>query len=68
MHLNSLKTRPILGIISRLDIQKGLDLFIEILNDILSLDIGIVILGSGDKNIQDKIQRESEKHPGLVGN
>ncbi|MDY6863969.1 MAG: glycogen synthase GlgA [Thermodesulfobacteriota bacterium] len=64
----SLKTRPVLGMTTRLDTQKGLDLFVEILNDILNLDVGLVILGSGDEDIlQDKIRAAAEKHPGLVG-
>jgi starch synthase len=63
----SLKKRPILGMISRLSTQKGLDLLVEILDDILDLDIGLVVLGSGDEGIQQAIAEAARRHPGRVG-
>jgi starch synthase len=63
----SLKKRPILGIISRLSTQKGLDLLVEILDDMLDLDIGLVVLGSGDEAIQEAIAKAARRHPGRVG-
>jgi starch synthase len=63
----SLTERPLLGMISRLDTQKGLDLLVQILDDVLELDIGLVVLGSGDEEIQEAIQRAADRHPGQVG-
>lgn len=63
----SLKSRPLLGMISRLDTQKGLDLLVQILDDVLALEVGLVILGSGDKRIQQGIQEAAARHPGRVG-
>jgi starch synthase len=63
----SLKDKPLLGMISRLDTQKGLDLLVSILEKILALDIGLIILGSGDEKIQAAIQRAAKRHPGKVG-
>ena len=63
----SLRERPLLGMISRLDAQKGLDLLVEILNDILALDAGLVVLGSGDESIQEAIQNVAKTNPGRVG-
>jgi len=62
-----LRRRPLLGMISRLDAQKGLDLLVKILNDILALDVGLVVLGSGDEGIHMAIKEASENHPGMVG-
>jgi starch synthase len=62
-----LKERPVLGMISRLSAQKGLDLLVQILDDILSLDVGLVVLGSGDQHIQEAIQDAADRHPGRVG-
>jgi starch synthase len=62
-----LTKRPLLGMISRLDAQKGLDLLVKILDDILTLDVGLVILGSGDERIQGAIQEAAQRHPGRVG-
>ena len=62
-----LRRRPLLAMISRLDAQKGLDLLVKILNDILALDVGLVVLGSGDEGIHMAIKEASENHPGKVG-
>lgn len=62
-----LRDRPLMGMITRLDIQKGLDLLVEILDDILDLNVGLVILGSGDEHIQKAIGQAGERHPGRVG-
>jgi starch synthase len=63
----SLTERPLMAMISRLDAQKGLDLLVQILDDVLELDIGLVVLGSGDEGIQEAIQRAADRHPGQVG-
>jgi starch synthase len=63
----SLTERPLMAMISRLDAQKGLDLLVQILDDVLELDIGLVVLGSGDEEIQEAIQRAADRHPGQVG-
>ena len=63
----SLRSRPLLGVISRLDGQKGFDLLVELLEDILALDVGLVVLGSGAESIQTAIEETAERHPGRVG-
>jgi starch synthase len=68
MELDStLQERPLLGMISRLDMQKGLDLVVKILGKILAMDVGLIVLGSGDEKIQQAIQRAAKKNPGRVG-
>ena len=62
-----LSKRPLLGMISRLDTQKGLDLLVEIIDDILALEVGLVVLGAGDEKIQNAIQEAADRHPGRVG-
>lgn len=63
----SLGKRPLLGMISRLDAQKGLDLLVQILDDILTMDVGLVVLGSGDEHIQQAIQKVAQRYSGRVG-
>ncbi len=63
----SLTNKPLLGMISRLDAQKGLDILVTILDKILALDMGLVILGSGDEKIQVAIQQAADRHSGKVG-
>jgi starch synthase len=59
--------KPLLGMISRLDNQKGFDLLIEILDEILEMDVGLILLGSGDELIQNAIQEAAIRHKGQVG-
>ena len=60
----SLKDRPLIGMVSRLDKQKGLDLFLEILDEVLALDVGLMVLGSGNEEIQAGLLGVSRKNPG----
>ena len=39
---------PLIGLISRLALQKGIDLIVDILPKLLELDVQMVVLGSGD--------------------
>ena len=63
----SLAKRPLLGMVSRLDVQKGLDLLVQILDDILDLNVGLVVLGSGDEQIQQAIRHAADRSPGRIG-
>ena len=68
MKLNqSLTSKPLLGMISRLDTQKGLDLLVKVLDDILALDVGLVVLGSGDQSIQEALGKAVKKNPERFG-
>lgn len=68
MNLNkSLNQKPLLGMISRLDFQKGIDLLVKILDNILSLDVGLVVLGAGNSSIQRALSKAAEKNPGKAG-
>jgi starch synthase len=62
-----LKKKPLLGMISRLDTQKGLDLLVKIIDDLLALDVGLVVLGSGDERMQETLQEAARSHAGRVG-
>ncbi len=64
---STLRKRPVLGMISRLDDQKGLDLLVQILDELLALEVGLVVLGLGEERIQKAIQEAAEHHPGRVG-
>jgi starch synthase len=62
----SISEKPLLGIITRLDAQKGLDLLLKILDDLLSMDLGLVVLGSGDEGIRHAIQDAADRFPGRI--
>ncbi|MGK3990691.1 glycogen/starch synthase [Sorangium sp. So ce136] len=50
---------PLLGLISRLATQKGIDILAGALDHILSLDVQLVILGSGERWAEDLFSRIS---------
>lgn len=54
---------PLIGIISRLADQKGFDILQEAMPELMKLDIGLVILGSGDKLYIDLLEALAAKYP-----
>jgi starch synthase len=57
----------LLGVISRISWQKGLDLLLDVLPTIADQGIQLALLGSGDPNLQERLRREAEANPTLVG-
>jgi starch synthase len=57
----------LLGVISRLSSQKGLDLVIDNLPLILAAEMQLVLLGSGDPELQASYLAAAESHPGRIG-
>ena len=63
----SLEKAPLLGMISRLADQKGFDLLAEILEELFALDIGFVLLGTGEQKYHDLFNRVARKYPKKAG-
>ena len=57
----------LLGVISRISWQKGLDLLLECLPAISSEGIQLALLGSGDADLQTRFREAAEAHPGRIG-
>lgn len=55
--------RPVIGMVSRLTQQKGVDLIVEVLEKILSADLQLVILGTGDWKYQTALTDMQRKYP-----
>ena len=53
---------PLIGMISRLDKQKGIDLLEEAIHDIVKMDIHLCILGIGDERFHKSLSEISEKY------
>ena len=64
---SSLEGVPVLGVISRLADQKGFDLLADILEDLFNLDIGFVLLGTGEQKYHDLFSRIGRKYPQKAG-
>jgi starch synthase len=54
---------PVIGMISRLDDQKGIPLLIDAAKHLMDMDLQIVLLGEGDPKLRDKLKKLSAKHP-----
>ncbi len=57
---------PIIGLISRLVDQKGLDLIACILDGLLIEPIQFVLLGTGDRKYEQMFQNAAQRYPGKV--
>lgn len=60
------KEIPMIGIVTRLVKQKGLDLIVDKLQELLSLPIQIVLLGNGDKYYEDIFQHYASIYPSRI--
>ena len=63
----SLENFPLLGMISRLADQKGFNLLAEILDELFTLDIGFVLLGTGEQKYHDLFTEVARKYPQKAG-
>jgi starch synthase len=60
---------PLIGVISRLDEQKGIDVLIDAIPSIMEYDIQLVVLGQGSKQMKDKLSKlrsKYSKHMALI--
>jgi starch synthase len=60
-------TRPLIGMISRMVDQKGLDLIAALADDFPRLDATFVVLGTGDEQYEDLWTSLAAKHPDRIG-
>lgn len=61
------KDVPLIGLISRLVDQKGLDLISEVFDEFMKEDLQFVVLGMGDKYYEEMIARMRERYPDKMG-
>jgi starch synthase len=53
----------LIGMIQRLAEQKGIDIFIEALEELMTLPLQIVILGTGDPSYYEQLERLAKRFP-----
>ena len=63
----SLRTQPLLGVISRLADQKGFDLLAEIIDELMAINLGFVLLGTGEQKYHDLFAAIGKKYPKRAG-
>lgn len=57
--------KPLLVMITRLASQKGIDLLLYILDELLMEDIDLVVLGTGEKEYEQNLREAEGRHPNL---
>ena len=66
-NLNLSDDAPVIGIISRLADQKGFDILSQAMEELMSMNIGIVVLGTGEKKYHDLFAELAKKYPKKLG-
>jgi len=64
--LTANSNRPLLGIVSRLTEQKGLDLVAALAEQLMALPVQLVLLGSGSRELEAIFTALAAKHPGEI--
>lgn len=57
------KDTPVIGIITRLAVQKGIDLILDSMEYLLSLDIQWLFLGSGEYHFERRLEEFAKEYP-----
>jgi starch synthase len=55
---------PLVALVGRLSDQKGLDIFLDAMDEIMSWGVRLVILGKGDERVQEGVTRVAGKYRG----
>ncbi|MEK7990739.1 MAG: glycogen synthase GlgA [Thiotrichaceae bacterium] len=64
--LESPKQTPLIGMITRLTHQKGIDLVVPIIPHIINEGAQLVLLGSGDKDLEERLQILADEYVGYL--
>lgn len=57
---------PLIGIVSRLVDSKGLDLIAHVMEELLTLNVQLVILGTGETRFENLFNEAARRHPDKV--
>ncbi|UVT16947.1 MAG: glycogen synthase GlgA [Nitrospira sp.] len=58
---------PLLAVIGRLTSQKGFDLLMEAIPELMSLDIQVAVLGTGDRHLEQQFIAAKARYPNQIG-
>lgn len=59
-------SRPLFAVISRLAAQKGFDLLLQVLEDVVGFNAGVVILAAGEVEHEKHLHALAAKHPSRI--
>lgn len=57
---------PVFGVVSRLYWQKGLDLLANAMDQLATMDVQFIILGSGDPELENRLADTARKYPDKI--
>ena len=60
-------TAPLFAVVSRLTRQKGLDMLVELVDELVEAGGKLAVLGSGDADLENGFAGAALRHPGKVG-
>ena len=63
----SLAARPLFGMTTRFYERKGIDLVEAIMDELMTLEVGLVLQGTGEERHQYLLQELSARYPGKIG-
>ena len=55
--------KPLIGMVTRLTTQKGIDLVLAVIHEILEKDVQLVVLGTGDWKFENALQEVAKQYP-----
>lgn len=58
--------KPLIGMVSRIAGQKGFDILIKCLDDIIALNFNFILLGVGEEHYSEKLKKFADAYPGKV--
>ena len=58
---------PLIGAIGRLTSQKGFDLLAEVIPELMALGVQLVILGTGDRDLEERFREAQARYPRQIG-
>ncbi|OGD30378.1 MAG: starch synthase [Candidatus Aminicenantes bacterium RBG_13_63_10] len=61
------RSAPVIGMVTRLAGQKGLDILAEALDDLFREKLRLVILGQGEPALEKRLAEAAAEHPGAFG-
>ncbi|PWB63942.1 MAG: glycogen synthase GlgA [Betaproteobacteria bacterium] len=65
--LEPLADAPLFGVVSRLTWQKGMDVLLEAVDDLVALGGQLALVGSGEAALEGGLAAAAARHPGRVG-
>lgn len=66
LHLSPQCDKPLLGVVSRMTHQKGLDILIESMPELIELGCQFAVLGGGEKSFEAQFLAYAEQYPNQV--